>query len=81
MQRYAFKRYVCIGTRSCNAAVLGDCGRYPLWIQTAKRYIKYWIKILNLPNYRYATLSYNMLKSLDEYGQTNWASSVKRLLF
>ena len=50
-------------------------------MQAAKRFIKYWIKILNVLSYRFVNLSYNMLKSLDEYSQTTWASSVDRLLF
>ena len=49
----------------------------PLFVEAAKRCDKYWINILVMPNYRYVKLSYNMLKILDEYGQTNWASKVK----
>ena len=43
VHRYARKRYMCVGLRACNAAVLGDCGRYPLWIESARRCVKYWI--------------------------------------
>ena len=48
MHRYACKRYMCVGLRACNAVVLGDCGRFPIWIESTKRYIKYWMKILNM---------------------------------
>ena len=71
---------MCVETCSSNGAVLGDCGKSPLWIEAAKRCIKYWIKIPILPNYKYVKLSYNMLKSLDEYDQTYWAISVKCML-
>ena len=26
VHRHACKRYMCVGLRACNAAVLGDCG-------------------------------------------------------
>ena len=81
VQRYACKRYMCVGLRACNAAVLGDCGRFPIWIESAKRCIKYWIKILSMPDTRYVKKCYSMLKLLDDYGQTNWATNVKQLLF
>ena len=29
IHRYACKRYICVNLQSCNAAVLGDCGREP----------------------------------------------------
>ena len=35
VQYYACKRYICVGIKSCNAAVLGDCGRFPLHVETA----------------------------------------------
>ena len=53
IQHYACKRYMCVGIKSCNAAVLGDCGRFPLYIETAKRCLKYWIRILKMLEHRY----------------------------
>ena len=40
VQFYACKRYMCVGMKSCNAAVLGDCGRFPLYIETVKTMFK-----------------------------------------
>ena len=37
VQRYACKRYICLNAKTINAAVLGDCGRYPLYIESLKR--------------------------------------------
>ncbi|MEW8548219.1 MAG: reverse transcriptase family protein [Candidatus Thiodiazotropha sp.] len=81
VHRYACKRYMCVSLKACNAAVLGDCGRFPLWIESNKRCIKYWLKILNMPDTRYVKKCYTMLKVLDEYGQNNWVSQVRQLLF
>ena len=49
IHHYACKRFLCVYTRSTNAAVLGDCGRYPLWIESSRRCLKYWFKILKMP--------------------------------
>ena len=47
---YAYKHYTCVGLRSCNAAVLGDGGRFPIQIKATKRVCKYWMKIFNMPD-------------------------------
>lgn len=49
---YACKRYMCFKQSTTNATALGDCGRFPLYIATAKRCLSYWLKLLNMPNDR-----------------------------
>ena len=77
---YACKRFMCVGIKSCNSAVVGDCGRYPLYIETMKRCIKYWIRILKMPDSRLVKTCYNMLKYYDELGNKNWVTEIKTLL-
>ena len=72
---------MCVGLRACNAAVLSDCDRYPLWIESAKRCIKYWMKILMMSDTRYVKKCYIMQKLLDDYGQINWVTKIRQLLF
>lgn len=64
-----------------NNAALGECGRSALAQHSYVRCIKYWLKILEMPNTRYVKCCYMMLKRLDETGKSTWASSVKQLLF
>ena len=80
VQYYACKRYMCVGMKSCNAAVLGDCGRFPLYIETAKRCLRYWIRILKMPQHRLVKKCYNMMKYFDELGSSNWCTRIKHLL-
>ena len=47
-QNYACKRYMNVSQKACNAAVLGDCNRFPLHIGTVKRAVKYWLRILKM---------------------------------
>ena len=80
VHRYACKRYMCVRLQSSNVAVLGDCGKFPMWIEAAKRCVKYWLRILCMDDSRFVGICYNMLKVLDDYGQTIWVSTVKCLL-
>ena len=80
VHRYACKRYMCVSLHSSNMAVLGDCGRFPLWIEAARRCVKYWLRIMSMDDSRYVRKCYNTLKVLDDYGKTNWVSNVRLLL-
>lgn len=46
VQYYACKRFMNVTLQASNFGVLGDCGRFPLYITTFKRVIKYWLKNL-----------------------------------
>ena len=49
---------------SHNSAVLGECGRLPLCVVYMKKCIKFWLKLLHMPEERYPRASYNMLKEI-----------------
>lgn len=46
--------------RSCNAVVVGVGGRYPTHILASIRCIKFWLKILETPDYRIVKKYYFM---------------------
>jgi len=81
VQVYACKRFLNIPNNTSNDAVLGDLGRYPLAIYSAKRCINYWLRILKLPRYRYVRLCYEMLLHYDSIGHTNWVTYLRQHLF
>ena len=70
-----------VGYRSPSKAVLAECGRYPLHVNYKTRVISYWLRLLSQPDTRYPKRCYNMLKNLDDTGDSNWTSSVRMLLF
>ena len=43
--------------------------------------IKYWLKLLYMPNHRYPRQCYLMLISLTDTGKITWATHIKSLLF
>ena len=80
IQYYLCKRFLNVSVRAHNIATLGECGRYPLYILTTIKAIKYWNKILHMPEHRYVHKCYKMLYYLDSVGKQNWASEVKQVL-
>lgn len=59
---------------------LGECGRFPIFIDCYTRVVKYWCRLLSLPDSRYPRQCYLMLHSHDKSGRKNWASKVRFLL-
>ena len=65
---YACKRFMNVSQNASNYAVLGDCGRKSLYLTSWKRVIKYWLKILKMPDDRYVRKCYNMLFHFQSLG-------------
>ena len=55
--------------------------RYPLYINSAVRCIKYWLKLTKMVNDRLPKQAYLMLLNLDENGKQCWTTLVKKMLF
>lgn len=75
------KQVLGVPSHTSNMAVLMETGRLPLYLSYYKKLIKYWLKLLNMPNTRYPKACYKLLHSLDQQGRTTWATTVKELLY
>ena len=71
---------MCAKQNACNYFVLGECGRYPLYIKTQKTCIKFWLKILKMKQSRLVKKCYDMLMMDDSAGFQNWVSSIRNCL-
>jgi hypothetical protein len=80
VQYYACKRFMCCKQNASNVAVLGDCGRYPMYIISIKRCINYWLKIIKMPNNRLVKKCYLMMFNDDIQGHDNWVTSLRKNL-
>ena len=78
---YLRKRFLNTSLNASNYAVTGECGRCPLYIENQKQVVKYWLKIIHKPDHKYVKLCYKMLFHFDYFGRTNWAFSIKNILF
>jgi len=70
-----------VGKRASSAAVRGECGRHKIEAICIMKCIKYWIKILQMPEGCLVKACYNMLVTKSNSGGTNWASKVKDILY
>jgi hypothetical protein len=77
----ACKKFLGVGNKTTTVAVLGECGRFPIFVMNAFRCINYWCKVLHMSNHRYPNKCYKMLHILDSRGHLTWASHIKNLLF
>ena len=75
------KRLCNLNQNTTDLFVLGECGRYPMAVHYICNCIKYWTKLITMPDHRFPKQCYNMLRSLEESGRITWASKIKSLLF
>ena len=75
---FAIKRFLNVPLHSSSKLVYGETGRYPLFIRTAVKCIRYWLKTSNLPTSRICKHAYEMLLVQHEAGHLNWVSKVKK---
>jgi hypothetical protein len=74
------KHVMAVPSHTPNIAVLAETGRFPMFVHYYRRCIKYWLKLLHMPNTRYPKACYKMLLNLDRQGRVTWASHVRNLL-
>ena len=75
------KRFVGLHQNTADFFALSECGRYPISVTYMSKCVKFWAKLLQMPNHRYPKQCYNMLRSLSEAGKLTWASHMKALLY
>ena len=73
---FAIKRFLNVSTRTPSALIYGESGRYPLYVHTYTRCIKYWLNLVRMPDSRLPSRSYRMLYDLHYKNKNNWVSYV-----
>ena len=69
-----------VKSRTGNAAVYGELGRYPLYISRYVQIIKYWLKLLDTDNSILQTVYEDAKNRLHE-GFKGWLHNVQQLLY
>lgn len=81
---FACKRLLSVTNRTPNHMVYGDTGRYPLYIDSMIKCVRYWLKVGQMPLTRFPRQALEMqLRDLELFGpdKNNWASNVKDILY
>ena len=69
-----------VSITTCDEAVLGEVGRYPLSVYCSVKCMFYWLKIVKMSENRIVKQVYIMLNKLDGVGRKNWVSQIKFLV-
>ena len=77
---FAMKRFLGVDLKTPNDLVYGELGRYPIYINSNVRCIRYWLKLIQMEEDRLPSKAYKMLLKLDERGKVNWVSSIRKVL-
>lgn len=77
----ALKRFLGVTARTPRHLVYGETGRYPLYVSTYSRCVKFWLRLAMLDNHRYPRKAYNMLLTLQRQNYDTWACGVRNVLF
>ena len=76
---YACKRLLGVSQKTPNILIYGELNRYPLYIDSIIKTLKYWFKLIQLEEDRIPKLAYN--KELNELEKRmGWGKTVKNIL-
>ena len=73
----ACKRFLNVPLKTPNKCVLGDLGRYPLFVNSCIRAVKHWFKLLHMNENRLPKQAYHMQINLVLDGKYCWASRLR----
>ena len=76
----ACKRYLGVPTRTPNKVVYGELGRFPPFVASYVRCVKYCFRLLQMEHTRLPNQAYRMLISLDENGKNCWVTGIREVL-
>ena len=74
------KRILNVPRNACTAAVYGELGRYPLYINWYCRVIKYWCKLQSTDNIILKNVYRLCKEDYDKGNNKNWVANVKHIL-
>ena len=76
---FACKKLLGVRKQTPNFLVYGELGRFPIWIESKIRAVKYWLKIMKMEDTRIPKLAF--YRECNENKPThNWSKDVKSLL-
>lgn len=78
---FGLKRFLGVDRKTPNDLVYGETNRFPIYINSAVRCVRYWLKLLKMNSDRLPRKSYEMLYDLDLKGKHNWVSNIRMCLF
>ena len=69
-----------VGRTTSNDASLAELGKYHLDIDIKMKIIRYWFRLISLPDNDILRKSYNVAFELDRLGYTTWVTAARMIL-
>ena len=66
--------------RTPNKMVYGELGRYPLFVNSIFRCLKYWLRVLKMDDSRLPKQAYKMMMSMVDNEKKCWGTEVNNVL-
>ena len=73
----ALKKFLRVEMRTPDELVYGETNRYPLFVNSAVRRIRYWLNLTRMNISGLPCKAYRMLRELAARGKRNWVSNVR----
>jgi hypothetical protein len=77
---FAMKRFLPVERRTPNDLIYGELGRFPIYLNSYVKCIKYWLKLVHMNENRLPLKAYKTLCELDAKGKRTWVTSVRNCL-
>ena len=77
----AMKRFLCVSQKTPKHLVYGELGRYPLYVNTYAKCLKFWLHVTMMDNSRFPKKAYTMMLMLQQQNYTTWACKIRNILY
>jgi hypothetical protein len=77
---FALKKFLGVNMRTPNDLVYGETNRYPIYVNSAVKCVRFWLRLLEMEDNRIPHKAYKMLLDLDARGKQNWVSKIRLCL-
>ena len=69
-----------VKSSTCNLAIYGETGRFPLHLTQMYRMIKYWLRLTKLDSSKIVKQAFLQMKQYHDLGFKNWTSNIFSIL-
>lgn len=74
------KYVLWVHKKTCNAAVLGELGRLPVWVSIVKQCCKFWQRLVDQSGDSLLGQAYKECINMDSQGTNSWVTNFKNML-
>ena len=78
---FALKRFLGVHIKTPRQFVYGDTGRFPLYVITYCKCVKFWLKLTSQNHGRLSRKAYNMLVALQKQNFVTWVDNIRNVLY